>query len=530
MTAQPPPGSGTIRRPAALFGNLPTGAKVFLILSAALLPLALIMFFASIQTGRIADQENRSRLRVAATESARAVAIELLGDVSALRVAIDTLGNDPDNAPGCARLQGVFAQQFAQGTRFAVNNRDGRLLCGTPIDLDSLETPGSPGDVAATLIPDTGLALRVASSDGGVVATTLFPTSFLASIARPTEFTPPYSAALSRAGDVLPLQRLVDRGPFDRRDSLTVDLDFEGITLDMSVRAAPITSPVLVTMLLPLLMWIAAAGIGWFVVDRLLIRSLRRLRAWIGDYVPGTTVSELPAIRAPAQEIRELGETFGRLTETVRDHEANLAEGLVRQTRLTREVHHRVKNNLQVIASLINFHSRGAETREAAYAYASIQRRVDALAVVHRYHYAEMEENRGIELRSVLGELASNIRATASDDEGSLAITLDLHPYMVSQDVAVASAFLMTEIIELAMAARADTNIALSLKPQEIGSDHAILRASSPSLIASPAIERMNETRYGRVIAGLARQLRAPLHYDPLVGSYEIAIPVRPID
>ena len=86
-------------------------------------------------------------------------------------------------------------------------------------------------------------------------------------------------------------------------------------------------------------------------------------------------------------------------------------------------MHHRVKNNLQVIASLINFHARGAKSAEASAAYASIQRRVDALAVVHRHHFAEMEENRGLELRSVIGELASNIRATAPERSAGLGIT-----------------------------------------------------------------------------------------------------------
>ena len=108
----------------------------------------------------------------------------------------------------------------------------------------------------------------------------------------------------------------------------------------------------------------------------------------------------------PAQEIRELGETFRAISRTVAEHEAGLAEGLVRQTKLTREVHHRVKNNLQVISSLINFHARAARSAEATQAYASIQRRVDALAVVHRNHFAELEENRGLSLRSVIGELA----------------------------------------------------------------------------------------------------------------------------
>jgi hypothetical protein len=32
--------------------------------------------------------------------------------------------------------------------------------------------------------------------------------------------------------------------------------------------------------------------------------------------------------------------------------------------------------------------------------------------------------------------------------------------------------------------------------------------------------------RYGRVMEGLSRQLRAPLHHDPLAGSYEIAVAV----
>ena len=526
MTEEPKPGSGMDRRPAALFVNLPTGAKLFAILSVALLPFAIIAFFASVQTTRIADQEARSRLRVAATESARALSIELLGDLGALRVALDTLGTDPANAPGCARLQGVFAQQFASGTRFAVETIDGRLVCGTRIDVPDIETPAAADDTAATIVEDQGLALRIANAAGTATATAFFPSSFLAEIARPTEFAPPYSAQLTRDGDALKLRELTERTALDRRERLVVDLELEGLSLDVSVRAAPITPPILVTMLLPLIMWFAAAALSWFVVDRLLIRPLRRLRTTVGNYVPGTTMPELAATRAPAQEIRELGATFGRLTETVAEHEENLAQGLIRQTKLTREVHHRVKNNLQVIASLINFHSRCAETREAAQAYASIQRRVDALAVVHRYHYAEMEENRGIELRSVLGELASNIRATAADIDGAPTITLDLDPIMVSQDVAVAAAFLMTEIIELAMAARNPTSIAISLKPMPNDAKCATLRASSPSLVSSPEFDHLSTTRYGRVIGGLARQLRAPLHYDPLVGSYEISISV----
>ena len=40
------------------------------------------------------------------------------------------------------------------------------------------------------------------------------------------------------------------------------------------------------------------------------------------------------------------------------------------------------------------------------------------------------------------------------------------------------------------------------------------------------ALRKILTERYGRVIEGLSRQLRAKLHHDPLVGAYEITIAV----
>ena len=92
-----------------------------------------------------------------------------------------------------------------------------------------------------------------------------------------------------------------------------------------------------------------------------------------------------------------------------------MAGALEGQRRLVREVHHRVKNNLQVVASLLNIHGRSAEAAEARAAYDSISRRVGALSIVHRNHFAEMEENRGIALRPLLSELAAELRAGAPE-------------------------------------------------------------------------------------------------------------------
>lgn len=511
--------------PSGIIARLPTGAKIFLILSAALLPLAVIAFFASLKTTQSVDDEASAMLRIATSEIAQKLTNELVGDMTALRAALTALDADPDNAPSCARAQGVFGQRGGGSAIFVILDRTGRPVCGSPF-------PGSEGlaanpygaPVATRIIAGRGIVMAIAGPNGMTRATAFFPTAFLAAIGRPGGFMLPFEARLLHRDGMLGLMGLPVRDPLERRRTLTMPLGIGELALQMTMRSPPITSPMLIAMLLPILMWAAAAGIGWFVVDRLLIRPLRQLRSSVAAFTPGEEIDPAEVRALPAQEIRELGDTFRAISRTVTEHEAGLAAGLVRQTKLTREVHHRVKNNLQVISSLINFHARGARSAEASAAYASIQRRVDALAVVHRNHFAEMEENRGLSLRAVIGELASNIRATASEDSSRLGITLEIDPYLANQDVAIAIAFLITEIVELAMGSGPVTQLRISVKPAEKSDDRAVLRVSSPSLVESDTLRGNIAERYGRVIEGLSRQLRSRLHHDPLVGAYEIVV------
>lgn len=513
------------RRLSRGIAAIPTGTKLFIILSAALLPLALIALFAARQTTQAIDRETRSQLRVAASESARALAIELIGDMNALRVALDALDADPADAPSCARVQGVFAEQLASGARLSISDRSGRVLCGTTrLPTIAVERPPPGGAITAGVSPADGLALALASPSGRLRATAIFPVSSLAQIARPSGFVPPYTAMLVHGAMRLPLETMPDVGALDRTATIGVPVGIDGLLFEMSVRSAPLSSPVILAMLLPLLMWAAAAVIGWFVVDRLLIRPLRDLRQRVATYVPGEEIDSASARQSSTQEIRDLGDTFREISRTVASHEAGLAQGLVRQTALTREVHHRVKNNLQVISSLINFHARSARSAEASAAYASIQRRVDALAVVHRNHFAEADQARGVSLRAVIGDLASNIRATAPEGSG-LSITLDLESYLATQDVATAVAFLITELIELAMRVRSDAALRVSLKPGE-DDGKAVVRISSPALVDSDRLRAEIGDGYGRVVEGLSRQLRSKLHHDPMVGAFEIPVNV----
>jgi two-component sensor histidine kinase len=263
--------------------------------------------------------------------------------------------------------------------------------------------------------------------------------------------------------------------------------------------------------------------LSWYLVKRLLIRPLGRLKAAVVAYQPGDERLELPERLGPTAEIRELGQAFERAVERIEESERQMSEALTGQRKLVREVHHRVKNNLQVVASLLNIHGRSARTVEARAAYVAIGRRVDALSVVHRNHFAEVEESRGIALRPLLVELSATLRASAPDDAKATSIQLDVDHLYTTQDAAVATAFFVTEVVEFAMLGQPGDPVEIELR--RCGELAARLTISSNALMQDGEGDP-ERAQFSRIIGGLARQLRSPL--DEKIGRLSVDIPVFP--
>src|SRR3546814_3581924 len=108
-----------------------------------------------------------------------------------------------------------------------------------------------------------------------------------------------------------------------------------------------------------------------------------------------------------------------------------------------------------------------------------------------------------------------------------MGIVLDVEPFLISQDAAIAVAFIITEIVELAMLCTPDAQIRISARADE-AEGRAILRVSSPALIACDALQVAIEERYGRVLEGLSRQLRSQLHHEEMseIGRAPVCTPV----
>ena len=242
---------------AATMAHMPTGAKVFLILVGALLPLALIALLTTLQTTRTADTEARARLRAIADESSGVVENALTNQVGQMSQTLAALEQNPNDAPSCTQRAGTFA---AQGSiRFAIADKAGRVLCGQRFTL-----PGAsalrPSEVRVAFLPD-GLAIRI-GGNAGMSATAYYPVSTLAALARPSGFVPDYGAALVRRDERLALRALGTRGPLGRRERIASNLSIDSLDLEMSMPGAPITTPLIITTALLVLMWIAAATIA----------------------------------------------------------------------------------------------------------------------------------------------------------------------------------------------------------------------------------------------------------------------------
>lgn len=506
------------------FSGLSAGYRLIILLSLALLPLGLLAVIASLQMSRSADFERQATARITAAESARRLGAELSVDASALRTAVNLLERGGNEAAICARTLGVLATSFNAPMQFGIVTRAGRPVCGSA-ELAAAK-PGADltQDFGASLSP-RGLLVTLPSDERAFVGIAFYPRAQLAAILQPTGLTAPHTLTLAHGDEAIWLIERFKPSRFDRRETITMAVPDAPLSLVLAVRSAPFTAAEILTILLPLIMWLVASLVAWIVFNRLVIAPLGQLRTNIAAYRPGEILQPLRRMTIPAREIEELGDTFQTISRTVATHEEELARGLARQTRLTREVHHRVKNNLQVVSSLISLHARAAQTDEASAAYATISRRVDALAVVHRNHFAELEENRGVNLRSLIGELSANLRATAPGDANRLSILIDVPAVQVGQDTAIPIAFLTTELVELAMTVDPAAVIRVSVVwPHE--DDRACLVIASPALRQGDQVADLLSDRYGRVLEGLSRQLRSALGRDGPAGSYTVCFPI----
>jgi len=153
----------------------------------------------------------------------------------------------------------------------------------------------------------------------------------------------------------------------------------------------------------------------------------------------GGSLPEMPD--APFEELSGVAEALAAGARKVSQREAELRESLRERDVLTREVHHRVKNNLAVLLGLLSLAERDASP-DALTIFADLRRRVFAMSSVHELSYAHASVT---ELPA--SEYIATILESAVGEGGPLTSRLDCDDIALPLEIAVPFGLTVNELV-----------------------------------------------------------------------------------
>jgi len=258
----------------------------------------------------------------------------------------------------------------------------------------------------------------------------------------------------------------------------------------------------------------------WIGIERLVLRWVFYLRRVATAYAAGKfSVLPVQAVDAP-YEFRELSETMGRMAEMVSEREADLRAALNQKNMLLREVYHRVKNNLQIVMSLLNLQSRGIKDPAQVAAFTDAKNRIASLSLIHQRLY-EAESLEFVHIRPFFDELCRQLMANDTSGGGrAIKLNCNVPDITVTADVAVPLTLLVTEAVsnslKHAFIGKSAGAINVSIEP---ASDAGmVLVVADDGIGMTPREER--HTGVGMsLIEGFAKQLSGRVEITPGPGT-----------
>jgi PAS domain S-box-containing protein len=150
------------------------------------------------------------------------------------------------------------------------------------------------------------------------------------------------------------------------------------------------------------------------------------------------------------EDLRELNATLERRvaerTQAAEEHAREAQASLEENQVLLKEVHHRVKNNLQVISSLLDLQSKYSQDPATVEMFRDSQSRVRSMALVHERLYHSESLSR-IDFADYLANLVGHLENTWSASAGPVRFDLDLERILLSIDVAVPCGLAVNELV-----------------------------------------------------------------------------------
>lgn len=205
------------------------------------------------------------------------------------------------------------------------------------------------------------------------------------------------------------------------------------------------------------------------------------------------------------------------ITERKQSTEA-LKLSLKEKTALLNEVHHRVKNNLQVVTSLLHMEARRSDHPGTKAVLKDMQDRIRSMALLHESIY-RAGTFAAIDLGSYLGQLATQAFASLVPRMGSIQLRLALGSVQVGLDQATPCGLLVSELLSNCLkhgfSDGVSGEVCVELQPVA-GAAQWVLRVSDTGVGLPPDFQQRRQTSLGlQLVAGLAHQLGGTFEVGP---------------
>lgn len=137
---------------------------------------------------------------------------------------------------------------------------------------------------------------------------------------------------------------------------------------------------------------------------------------------------------------------------------------------LMKEIHHRVKNNLQVVSSLLKLQSHYIKDEQAQEAVNDSRNRVQSMALIHQNLYQE-DNLTGIDVEDYIGKLCENLFQSYNIHPQRIKLIRDIPPLNLDVDIVVPLGLILNELItnSLKYAFPGDRNGSIRIELKEEG-------------------------------------------------------------
>ncbi|AUM75085.1 histidine kinase dimerization/phosphoacceptor domain -containing protein [Paracoccus jeotgali] len=191
-------------------------------------------------------------------------------------------------------------------------------------------------------------------------------------------------------------------------------------------------------------LWAVSLGVAYYAVYRLVLRHVRELRSQMRRFAVGDRAVPPRIMDDAPTEIADVSRTFHNMVRILNRDEAALEAAIDEKTVLLKEVHHRVKNNLQLIASIISMQGRVIVHEDAKRVLRSVQDRVASLASIYKNLY-QAEHLESVNADRLISEIINQMSRASISSDAPLRVDTSIEPLILQPDQAVPLTLLTNE-------------------------------------------------------------------------------------